>query len=104
MGKSLQIATGLRLPGSELLDTADASHSAFGLKKLAVCTTDAGKIYALDMADGSVAWCVDRSSGPRGGFAPRCSGFFVFVGLGCVVAWPAGVLGRGRGYFSVLGL
>lgn len=108
MGKSLQIATGLRLPGSELLDTADASYSAFGLKKLAVCTTDAGKIYALDMADGSVAWYVDRSSGPRGGFAPRCSGFglfrlFVFVGLGCVVAWPAGVLGRGRGYFRCLG-
>lgn len=61
MGKSLQIATGLRLPGSELLDTADASHSAFGLKKLAVCTTGAGKIYALDMADGSVAWYVNRS-------------------------------------------
>lgn len=56
VGKSLQIATGLRLPGSELLDTADTSHSAFGLKKLAVCTTDVGKIYALDMADGSVAW------------------------------------------------
>lgn len=56
VGKSLQVVTGFRLPGSELLDTADSSHSAFGLKKLAICTTEVGKIYALDMADGSVAW------------------------------------------------
>eukprot|EP00903_Cladosiphon_okamuranus_P020118 g18474.t1 len=62
VGKSLQIATGLRLPGSEVLDTADTSHSAFGLKKLAICTTNVGKIYALDMADGSVAWSLFRPS------------------------------------------
>ncbi|CAM9582895.1 unnamed protein product [Ectocarpus sp. 13 AM-2016] len=62
VGRSLYAATGLRLPGSELLDSADASHSAFGLKKLAVCTTAAGKIYALDMADGSVTWSLFRPS------------------------------------------
>lgn len=48
--------TGFHLPGAELLEEADTVHSAFGLKKLAVCTTKAGKLYALDMADGSVAW------------------------------------------------
>lgn len=58
VGKSLDMANGLRLPGSELLldAAADASLSSFGLRKLAVCTTDAGKMYAIDMADGSVAW------------------------------------------------
>ncbi|CAB1113817.1 unnamed protein product [Ectocarpus sp. CCAP 1310/34] len=60
--RSLYAATGLRLPGSELLDAADASHSAFGLKKLAVCTTAAGKMFALDMADGSVTWSLFRPS------------------------------------------
>ena len=50
--------TGMSLPGSELLNEVDASHSAFGLKKLAICTTKAGKLYALDMADGSIVWCV----------------------------------------------
>lgn len=48
--------TGVHLPGSELLEEADASHAAFGLKKLAVCSTKAGRLYALDMADGSIAW------------------------------------------------
>ncbi|CAM9902690.1 unnamed protein product, partial [Hapterophycus canaliculatus] len=63
VGESLYAATGLRLPGSELLaDPADASRVSFGLKKFAICTTDVGKIYALDMADGSVAWSLLRPS------------------------------------------
>ncbi|CAM9409723.1 unnamed protein product [Laminaria digitata] len=56
VGKVVNALTGISLPGSELLKEVDASHSAFGLKKLAICTTKAGKLYALDMADGSVAW------------------------------------------------
>lgn len=56
VGKAVHAVTGISLPGSELLNEVDASHSAFGLKKLAICTTKAGKLYALDMADGSIAW------------------------------------------------
>lgn len=42
--------------GGEVLEGAGPSEAAFGLKKLAVCSTRAGKIYAIDMADGSIAW------------------------------------------------
>lgn len=58
VGKAVHALTGISLPGSELLSEMDASHSAFGLKKLAICTTKAGKLYALDMADGSIVWYV----------------------------------------------
>ena len=58
VGKAVHALTGISLPVSELLNEVDASHSAFGLKKLAILTTKAGKLYALDMADGSIAWCV----------------------------------------------
>ena len=53
---AVQSLTGVSLPGSELLEEADVEHSAFGLKKYAVCTTKVGKMYALDMTDGAVAW------------------------------------------------
>lgn len=56
MAGVVQRLTGVRLPGSELLEETDAEHSAFGLKKYAICTTKVGKMYALDMADGAVVW------------------------------------------------
>lgn len=50
--------TNVRLPGSELLENVDVSGNSFGLNKLAICTTKASKLYALDMLDGSVRWYV----------------------------------------------
>lgn len=47
---------GVSLPGSELLEEVSSAHAAFGLKKLAICTTKPGKLYAIDMTDGSVEW------------------------------------------------
>lgn len=56
LGRAVKSLTGVMLPGAEVLEGATPSEAAFGLKKLAVCSTRVGKIYAIDMADGSIAW------------------------------------------------
>lgn len=48
--------TGMGLPGADIFEGESPSDPAFGLRKLAVCSTTAGKLYALDMADGAIAW------------------------------------------------
>lgn len=56
LGAAVKSMTGMGLPGADIFEGESPSDPAFGLRKLAVCSTTAGKLYALDMADGAIAW------------------------------------------------